>query len=405
MGSEDLSRIAGSDQGLAVQGLRAMEDGVGTFGVVAESRASADHVATQELGGSSSSYAFTEPKWRWNTRDPKIQLYLRTDDQLTGEGLTADQAQAAITAAANTWEDAVGQKLFAYGTVVIPSGTVSADDPYDEVNVHAWKKLTKAPGALAYSRTRYNTPIVDGYYSVMESDVSYNTDVDWSTSADDGTLRAAGQPFDVQTVALHELGHTIGLGDLYTLPASDPRYSDWSQIMNSYNDVQRTLGSGDTAGVQKMYGMPEVFGPSGTLTLYRMYNPYARDHFYTTSFNEYSTTAVYYGYKQEGALGFISGNNVAGTIPLYRMYSPKARDHFYTTSYNEYSTTAVNYGYLQEGLVGYLYRINDVATALVYRMYSPTAKDHFYTTSFSEYTRTAVNYGYVQEGSIGYVRT
>ena len=86
-----------------------------------------------------------------------------------------------------------------------------------------------------------------------------------------------------------------------------------------------------------------------------MYNPNVKDHFYTTSFSEYSTIAVDYGYKQEGKIGYIYKSDIEDTVTLYRMYSMIAKDHFYTSSRNEYSTIAMDYGYKQEGSIGYIY--------------------------------------------------
>ncbi|WP_369424877.1 matrixin family metalloprotease, partial [Methanothrix sp.] len=57
--------------------------------------------------------------------------------------------------------------------------------------------------------------------------------------------------FDIRTIALHELGHTLGLADLYDISNTD-------QIMYGYNDgtSRWTLGSGDIAGIRKLYGAP-----------------------------------------------------------------------------------------------------------------------------------------------------
>ena len=71
----------------------------------------------------------------------------------------------------------------------------------------------------------------------------------------------------MQSVATHELGHTIGLGDIYsstyggTLPPSDPRTQDYEQVMNLYDGPQRTLGKGDLAGAQELYGVPNFNDP------------------------------------------------------------------------------------------------------------------------------------------------
>jgi len=56
---------------------------------------------------------------------------------------------------------------------------------------------------------------------------------------------------DVQNIATHELGHGLGLGDLYQTTA-------WQETMYGYSDngetMKRDLYLGDIAGIQALYG-------------------------------------------------------------------------------------------------------------------------------------------------------
>lgn len=256
MDSHDMGMVKNGDFGLAVEGLRLAGGEVGAFSVNAAQVSTQDakkrNVKTNAVvyyQNSPSSYTLTG--WRWNRAKPLV-LYLRNDKNLAGEGLTAKQAKTAIENAANTWDVVTSRNLF-YDRGGIIDSKKRADNPYDGYSVHAWKYLSRAPSALAYSRTRYGYPKVNGYYTVYESDVSYNTRYRWTTDWNTA-VKYNGRIFDVQTVALHELGHTLGLGDLYTLRSTDPRRYDYYQIMNSYNDPQRTLGAGDKAGIRRLYG-------------------------------------------------------------------------------------------------------------------------------------------------------
>jgi len=141
-----------------------------------------------------------------------------------------------------------------------------------------------------------------------------------------------------------------------------------------------------------------------TVPVYRMYSPSQTDHFYTTSYHEYSTIAPAVGYIGEGILGDIYSSTQTGTIPVYRMYSPSQTDHFYTTNYYEYSTIAPAVGYIGEGILGNIYGSTQTGTIPVYRMYSPSQTDHFYTTSFYEYSTIAPTVGYIGEGILGYIQ-
>ena len=127
-------------------------------------------------GGSSSSYILAKNSagypYKWTQAEPKVQLYLKADTVPTN--LNQEDVSSAISAAANTWDDAVAKNLFADGTTVI-SDSGKSIDTRDGYNVNAWKYLSEAPSALAYCRTWSGGPIVDGYYSALESDVSYNT--------------------------------------------------------------------------------------------------------------------------------------------------------------------------------------------------------------------------------------
>ncbi|MCK9566290.1 MAG: hypothetical protein M0Q43_09600, partial [Methanothrix sp.] len=260
-----LQTIQAENLGMSLQGLQATSDErIGSFSVravnmdataiaqAAQSSGEATSLNSQS-GGSSTSYILAKNSagypYRWNEAAPKVQLYLKSDT--VPSNLDPAEVKYAISAAANTWDNAVAKNLFADGQTVI-SDPSKGIDQRDGFNVNAWKYLSDAPRALAYSRTWSGGPIVGGYYSALESDISYNSRWTWSTSGGD---------YDVQSVAVHELGHTIGLGDIYsttyggTLPPTDPRTQDFEQVMNAYDAPQRTLGNGDRTGAQLLYGV------------------------------------------------------------------------------------------------------------------------------------------------------
>jgi hypothetical protein len=255
---------------MGMSGLRMLGDGggIGSFDVsvlnlgLTDAKGAAKvskttKTAATVTGGSYSSYKLTG--YRWNALDPKVQLYLNPTG--TPTGLTAASSQSAIAAAANTWDNAVAGNIFADGTTVKIDSTKVVDAPFsktpkrDGYNVNGWKKFGN--GFIALNRWWTNGVKVDGYYSIIESDSWYNLDYQWTTSL---TTAQSTSKLDLQSVALHELGHCIGMGDIYSstyggsLPPTDPRTKDLEQIMNLYNGPQRTLGNGDITGAQILYG-------------------------------------------------------------------------------------------------------------------------------------------------------
>jgi hypothetical protein len=184
--------------------------------------------------------------WKWTAPDPQIKLVLKNGAVLASKGLGADATKNAIAAAADTWDYAVAKNLFADGNALVTLDPGASVDTYDNKNVHAWASIS---GGLAYARTYSSSGVA------VESDVVYNSNANWAT---DGINN-----YDVQAVATHELGHTIGLGDLYGKAQFD---GDREEIMHYYAGPRHSLGPGDRAGVQSLYG------PSGSL--YCMSAPY-----------------------------------------------------------------------------------------------------------------------------------
>jgi hypothetical protein len=262
--TDDSFKAISSDdktQGVGMSGRRIVDGGIGNFDMsVLNTNLNADNgvdyasqnaAATATSGGSYSSYALTG--YRWNKKDPQVQLYLNPTG--TPAGLTAESSQDAISAAANTWDDAVAQNIFADGTTVKIDSSKQVGNPFsssmqsDALSVNGWKNFGNSYLGVTCYWT--NGQKVDGYYSLIEADTIYNLDYKWTT--DLATARSTGK-MDLQSVAVHELGHSVGMGDLYTLPASDSRTQDYAQVMNCYDGPQRTLGNGDKTGVQTLYG-------------------------------------------------------------------------------------------------------------------------------------------------------
>ena len=245
----NMKEVASGDVAMSVEGLYSTPKGdLGEFGLTtANTENKGIGMVTSSLltgptltptGGRSEANCLLG--YRWNKLNPQIKWYLRDDANLKGEGVDKYAVQSAIAAASNTWDDATNQNLFADTNLVTISPTVKADT-YDGNNAIAW--MSFSPGALAYARTWYQTSKVGGYYSALESDINLNTAYSWSTTG-------IGSKIDVQSVVLHEMGHTIGLGDLY---GKSQFASDTRQVMHYYTGVKRTLGNGDATGVWTLY--------------------------------------------------------------------------------------------------------------------------------------------------------
>ena len=104
------------------------------------------------------------------------------------------------------------------------------------------------PGVIAVTR-------VSGVFGgrpknrqILEFDIMFDKDFEWSDCTADGV--DCTTKMDLQNIATHELGHAIGLGDLYTDSCD-------VQTMYGYSwngDIsRRTLDVGDIAGLNILY--------------------------------------------------------------------------------------------------------------------------------------------------------
>lgn len=196
----------------------------------------------QAYRGSSSSWTYLVPDQLLKINSP-IQLYLRADNYLAGEKLDAKLTGRSIATAAATWDSSTNSNLFT-GNVIVSSN--AAADKGDGYFVHAFRPING--NALAYARTW----TYSGTTIIADSDVCYNTRNQWTLNWDKAKQ---GALIDVQSIALHELGHGLGLGDLYWVDGSGVVHqTDKYQAMDAYDGPQRYLGAGDIAGLQKIYG-------------------------------------------------------------------------------------------------------------------------------------------------------
>ena len=245
--SESMQELASGDIAISVDGLS--NGGLGSFGLsAANTRNEMVSSGTSALltgpaydakGGNANAYALYG--YRWNTKDPQLKWVLRNDANMAAEGLSTTAVQSAISGASNTWDDASNQNLFADSSLVTLNPTV-ATERNNKINTISWRPFGSK--CIGYARTYYKMDNVGGYHSAIDSDLVFNMDYSWRT---DGSWDGV----DVQTAALHEMGHTLGLGDIYG--KTEFKY-DTRQVMHYYTDVKRTLGNGDMTGIWKLYG-------------------------------------------------------------------------------------------------------------------------------------------------------
>lgn len=185
--------------------------------------------------GTSSCYTFLAKSAKWKTVEPWMV------DPANNRGLDGNEVFQILTNGAGKWENAAVKDIFGDGSF---GAGLTADMVSPDGNNEVYFANIAEPGAIGIT-------IVWGVFSgptfsrkLVEWDQVYDdVDFDWSTN---GELTK----MDFDNIATHELGHSAGLGDLYTTACSEATMYGYA---TEGETKKRTLEAGDTTGIKSLY--------------------------------------------------------------------------------------------------------------------------------------------------------
>lgn len=190
-------------------------------------------------------YELLGPKWSSLPLGYAIDISFSPVDPVAGAG--------EIEAAFEAWDSATTAELFAE-PAVSDQVTVAFNDLNNTVS---WRILSGYPQAIAVTVLRYYDNDGNGEMSADDEfaafDVIFNLMQKWAIDPDgEGRLKAdaKGKWFDVRNIATHEMGHVVGLADLYA--------DDYSELtMFGYASTKETkkisLEVSDIKGAEALY--------------------------------------------------------------------------------------------------------------------------------------------------------
>ncbi len=152
------------------------------------------------------------------------------------EGLSSKFVTYAISKSAETWDAATARELF-YNTYSIDYSAKFGVQNYK--NVIAFGNYSNnniiAVTTVWYTKTAKQ---------IVEFDMLFNSYYNWGNATSNSNL------MDLQNIATHEFGHSIGLSDLYNTCTSETMYG----YSKAGETKKRTLNPGDIAGLRSIYG-------------------------------------------------------------------------------------------------------------------------------------------------------
>ena len=153
------------------------------------------------------------------------------------EGLTTEFVLSTIYASAETWDAETSAELF---------------NNYYTVDTNAHYGTLDGENVIEFGDNENSNIIgvTSIWYSrrskeIVEFDIQFNTDFEWGDATVDPSK------MDLMNIAVHELGHAVGMGDVYSTTCSEVTmygYSTEGEI------IKRTLEEPDIIGLQTMYG-------------------------------------------------------------------------------------------------------------------------------------------------------
>ncbi|MBI3103703.1 matrixin family metalloprotease [Candidatus Daviesbacteria bacterium] len=195
--------------------------------------------------GSTSCYTYLAKGARWKVVEPWITNPLNT------RGLDGTNVFNILAGGVSKWEDATdgtvgnGAGVDVLGQGAITSATLVADTTSPDNQNEVYFADISDPGVIAvtiiwgiFGGPPFGRELVE--WDQVYDDVSF----DWSAEASG----VAGK-MDFDNIATHELGHSVGMGDLYNSCVDETMYG----YATSAETKKRDLNSGDIQGINSLY--------------------------------------------------------------------------------------------------------------------------------------------------------
>jgi len=169
-------------------------------------------------------------------------------DTTNEDGLSEQDVINSIQNSMNTWDTAV-QDIHPpiFGTLDT-TGIVDGDDRTkpDGKNEIMFRDITDLPSSVvAYAVIWFTTCPVERR-AIIEYDIVFNEKMEWKILEENVPYKV----MDLQSIATHELGHAVGMWDLYDAKCA---YQTMFGVAIYGHTEKRTLEIGDKFGVNKLY--------------------------------------------------------------------------------------------------------------------------------------------------------
>lgn len=145
--------------------------------------------------------------------------------------------QGAIELSASTWNGVTSSELFS----LVNIGSNATYNIQDNINVVSFDDYYIDPTIIGACMVWYNPATK----AIVEFDIVFETDYTWGDGGVDPKV------MDLENIATHELGHALGLADVYDEPCSEVTMYGYS---TEGETIKRTLDLPDEEGIEILYG-------------------------------------------------------------------------------------------------------------------------------------------------------